>query len=195
MSEVHVASIAGPSIPTPMSHSPLHTPVHHPHPYASSSNTLPTDHHMHHHPQQSVGAVSSLSLQNSKYPPKNSMPNLQMHPQQSPSYLPMPLPPNNQTFHPNYHPSQFAVPGVIGGHQLDMQRHSQSDDDSGCALEEYTWVPPGLRPEQVSDLHFISIFKSQKCLQNSSQLNIDSIEVFLCITKSWETTSCNVVRT
>ncbi|XP_041984483.1 protein prickle-like [Aricia agestis] len=28
-------------------------------------------------------------------------------------------------------------------------RHSQSDDDSGCALEEYTWIPPGLRPEQV----------------------------------------------
>ncbi|KAG8254494.1 hypothetical protein J6590_008951 [Homalodisca vitripennis] len=28
------------------------------------------------------------------------------------------------------------------------QRHSQSDDDSGCALEEYTWVPPGLRPDQ-----------------------------------------------
>ncbi|XP_042714653.1 prickle-like protein 1 isoform X3 [Chrysemys picta bellii] len=28
------------------------------------------------------------------------------------------------------------------------QRSSTSDDDSGCALEEYTWVPPGLRPEQ-----------------------------------------------
>ncbi|XP_054711766.1 protein prickle-like [Uloborus diversus] len=26
---------------------------------------------------------------------------------------------------------------------------SHSDDDSGCALEEYTWVPPGLKPEQV----------------------------------------------
>lgn len=37
------------------------------------------------------------------------------------------------------------------------QRHSQSDDDSGCALEEYTWVPPGLRPDQVSDHLFISI--------------------------------------
>lgn len=30
-----------------------------------------------------------------------------------------------------------------------VQRLSQSDDDSGCALEEYTWVPPGLRPDQV----------------------------------------------
>ena len=32
------------------------------------------------------------------------------------------------------------------------QRHSQSDDDSGCALEEYTWVPPGLKPDQVRHL-------------------------------------------
>lgn len=43
--------------------------------------------------------------------------------------------------------SPFSAPGV------DPQRHSQSDDDSGCALEEYTWVPPGLRPDQVSQ-HF-----------------------------------------
>lgn len=34
--------------------------------------------------------------------------------------------------------------GGMGGHN-----YSQSDDDSGCALEEYTWVPPGLRPDQV----------------------------------------------
>ncbi|TRY64660.1 hypothetical protein DNTS_028692 [Danionella cerebrum] len=32
---------------------------------------------------------------------------------------------------------------------LGLQRSSTSDDDSGCALEEYAWVPPGLRPEQV----------------------------------------------
>lgn len=25
-----------------------------------------------------------------------------------------------------------------------------SDDDSGCALDEYAWVPPGLNAEQVS---------------------------------------------
>ncbi|XP_040009914.1 prickle planar cell polarity protein 3 isoform X2 [Xiphias gladius] len=31
----------------------------------------------------------------------------------------------------------------------DIQRHSISDDDSGCASEEYAWVPPGLKPEQV----------------------------------------------
>lgn len=37
----------------------------------------------------------------------------------------------------------------------DFQRNSTSDDDSGCALEEYAWVPPGLKPEQVlaSDTH------------------------------------------
>uniref|UniRef100_A0A8C4Z929 Prickle homolog 2b n=1 Tax=Gadus morhua TaxID=8049 RepID=A0A8C4Z929_GADMO len=31
----------------------------------------------------------------------------------------------------------------------DFQRNSTSDDDSGCALEEYAWIPPGLKPEQV----------------------------------------------
>nr|XP_027218924.1 protein espinas-like [Penaeus vannamei] len=43
-----------------------------------------------------------------------------------------------------------GVFGGVGGLITDPQRHSQSDDDSGCALEEYTWVPPGLKPEQVS---------------------------------------------
>lgn len=44
-----------------------------------------------------------------------------------------------------------GVGGVFGGVGVmsDPQRHSHSDDDSGCALEEYTWVPPGLKPEQV----------------------------------------------
>ncbi|XP_050431652.1 protein prickle-like isoform X2 [Adelges cooleyi] len=36
------------------------------------------------------------------------------------------------------------------------QRHSHSDDDSGCALEEYTWVPAGLRPDQVH-LYFAGV--------------------------------------
>lgn len=31
----------------------------------------------------------------------------------------------------------------------DAKRNSTSDDDSGCPLEEYSWVPPGLKPEQV----------------------------------------------
>ena len=29
------------------------------------------------------------------------------------------------------------------------QSNLASDDDSGCALDEYTWVPPGLNAEQV----------------------------------------------
>ncbi|XP_055531812.1 protein prickle-like isoform X2 [Wyeomyia smithii] len=71
-----------------------------------------------------------------------------------------------QTFPPNFPPNQQhpgggngpaggvgAGGGVVvgGGHN-----YSQSDDDSGCALEEYTWVPPGLRPDQVH-LYFSAI--------------------------------------
>jgi hypothetical protein len=34
---------------------------------------------------------------------------------------------------------------------VDFNRNSfVSDDDSGCALEEYCWVPVGLSPEQVT---------------------------------------------
>ncbi|XP_012227795.1 protein espinas isoform X2 [Linepithema humile] len=43
-------------------------------------------------------------------------------------------------------PAGLALQEALMQHH---QRHSQSDDDSGCALEEYTWVPPGLRPDQV----------------------------------------------
>jgi hypothetical protein len=35
-----------------------------------------------------------------------------------------------------------------------FQQHSRlsnSDDDSGCALEEYAWCPPGLKAEQVNE--------------------------------------------
>ncbi|XP_056281376.1 prickle-like protein 1 isoform X1 [Pseudoliparis swirei] len=39
--------------------------------------------------------------------------------------------------------------GKMGKISMGFQRSSTSDDDSGCALEEYAWVPPGLRPEQV----------------------------------------------
>ncbi|XP_077983334.1 prickle planar cell polarity protein 3-like isoform X3 [Glandiceps talaboti] len=48
--------------------------------------------------------------------------------------------------------------GILGSRQEktvnkmmygEFQRNSASDDDSGCALEEYTWVPPGLKAEQV----------------------------------------------
>ncbi|XP_035726176.1 protein espinas-like isoform X1 [Vespa mandarinia] len=49
-------------------------------------------------------------------------------------------------------PAGLALQEALMHHQ----RHSQSDDDSGCALEEYTWVPPGLRPDQVH-LYFSSL--------------------------------------
>ncbi|XP_046745224.1 protein prickle-like isoform X2 [Diprion similis] len=45
--------------------------------------------------------------------------------------------------------SPVQAPPPLQDALMHHQRHSQSDDDSGCALEEYTWVPPGLRPDQV----------------------------------------------
>lgn len=41
--------------------------------------------------------------------------------------------------------------GKMAKMSLGFQRSSTSDDDSGCALEEYAWVPPGVRPEQVGN--------------------------------------------
>jgi len=44
-----------------------------------------------------------------------------------------------------------------------FQQHSRlsnSDDDSGCALEEYTWCPPGLKAEQVRQ--FFKCFPEDK---------------------------------
>jgi len=38
----------------------------------------------------------------------------------------------------------------------------QSDDDSGCALEEYTWIPPGLKPDQVGSSFPFSKKRSKK---------------------------------
>lgn len=44
-----------------------------------------------------------------------------------------------------------------------FQRSSTSDDDSGCVLEEYAWVPPGLRPEQVSRKRLRMIMEGVYC--------------------------------
>jgi hypothetical protein len=53
--------------------------------------------------------------------------------------------PNLQTATHHQHQQQR-----IAGTNLLMPRQSTSDDDdSGCALEEYTWIPPGLKPAQV----------------------------------------------
>lgn len=32
----------------------------------------------------------------------------------------------------------------------DVYRYSTSDDDSGCVLDEYSWLPSGLKPDDVS---------------------------------------------
>lgn len=59
------------------------------------------------------------------------------------------------------------VPGGSPAGPLDpAQRQSHSDDDSGCALEEYTWVPPGLKPEQVH-LYFSSLPEAKVPYVNS----------------------------
>lgn len=34
----------------------------------------------------------------------------------------------------------------------DVHRHSTSDDDSGCILEEYSWVPSGIKPDMVRNI-------------------------------------------
>ena len=47
--------------------------------------------------------------------------------------------------------------------QQQQQQHSRSstsDDDSGCALEEYAWCPPGLKAEQVSGIDSYFIYLS-----------------------------------
>lgn len=104
------------------------------------------------HPSQAGGGI----------PPPQSL-NLHGKPP-LPAFQPPPMPPqqpHQQTFHPGYQAggNHFGGPGGAG-HQLDMaQRHSQSDDDSGCALEEYTWVPPGLRPDQVRSTHSFIHFR------------------------------------
>lgn len=113
--------------------------------HSSSSQILthqsPIDHF---HPTiKSTKSTSSLHLKSSK----TTLSPLIKAPPSSTGVGSVNLPSNfhHLTFHSNYHPNH-----IIGGHQVDIQRHSQSDDDSGCALEEYTWVPPGLRPDQVT---------------------------------------------
>ncbi|KAL4612750.1 prickle-like protein 1-like [Arapaima gigas] len=54
---------------------------------------------------------------------------------------------NSAGFHPSSRRPELEP--KMGKLALGFQRSSTSDDDSGCALEEYAWVPPGLRPEQV----------------------------------------------
>ena len=52
----------------------------------------------------------------------------------------------------------LAMEKTVSKLMFDFQRNSTSDDDSGCALEEYAWVPPGLKPEQVPFFLFFFFF-------------------------------------
>jgi hypothetical protein len=62
--------------------------------------------------------------------------------------------------HTNHHHVAVGGPGQGAAAGSDLQRHSHSDDDSGCALEEYTWVPPGLKPDQVCTSSTLSPFRA-----------------------------------
>lgn len=51
-----------------------------------------------------------------------------------------------------------------------------SDDDSGCALDEYAWVPPGLNAEQVStDTKGIFFVLSTQFLSKFIGSNLESL--------------------
>lgn len=57
------------------------------------------------------------------------------------------------------------------------QTLAHSDDDSGCALEEYTWVPPGLKPDQVRQNFFI--IKSEDGAEKSQLLSSELTQTTL----------------
>ena len=49
-----------------------------------------------------------------------------------------------------------AVLGVQWNHVLEAGAGaSTSDDDSGCGIEEFAWVPAGLTPAQVNQHFFL----------------------------------------
>jgi len=74
--------------------------------------------------------------------------------------------------HQHHHHHSAVTATAAGGGGDTLQRHSHSDDDSGCALEEYTWVPAGLRPDQVSRLIFLSFRMVRKPSFGSSVLDV-----------------------
>ncbi len=43
-----------------------------------------------------------------------------------------------------------VVAAASAAANLISRQSASDDDDSGCALEEYTWVPPGLKADQVN---------------------------------------------
>ena len=47
---------------------------------------------------------------------------------------------------------------------------ASSDADSGCALDEYTWVPPGLTTQQVSVC--LHVHLCDKIMHNTCRVHI-----------------------
>ncbi|XP_055842054.1 protein prickle [Episyrphus balteatus] len=132
-------------------------PTHHHHQLHQHHQQHQHQHHHHHqfqpHPQQQQQQLQHQH-QGAKFSSSQNIANLSGSVGggggKASTSISSPSPPSLLHHHQTTHPSYLV------GQQLDIQRHSQSDDDSGCALEEYTWVPPGLRPDQVR-LYFSQI--------------------------------------
>ncbi|XP_013104864.2 protein prickle isoform X1 [Stomoxys calcitrans] len=156
---------------------PPHLPPHQLHPHHHHHQYLPPHLQPHHQQIQQPSTSSPHNQQQSQYSPaasasssisKYSSSSLK-HPPQHQHQQQQPQHPHHQQNHqlspaisspspPSllHHPSGAVHAPFMVGQHLDIQRQSHSDDDSGCALEEYTWVPPGLRPDQVR-LYFSQI--------------------------------------
>lgn len=123
--------------------------------FATTSQQSPSHHR---HIQSLPGSSKCSPAMSQQQQPRNVSPKAQTLPYQSQASHAVSqqmTTATHQTLPQNFHPSQLhGHPAIIGGYHLDTQRQSQSDDDSGCALEEYTWVPSGLRPEQVRSIIF-----------------------------------------
>ncbi|KAH8299975.1 hypothetical protein KR044_008030 [Drosophila immigrans] len=146
-----------PTSPLPLQRHQQYLPPHHqqlpPVPGAASTQYSPA----------ASGCSANSKYSNSSLKQPHPHPHSHPHPHQqhhghghhqlSPA-LSTPSPPS-LLHHPAGSSSAAHAPFLAGPH-MDMQRQSHSDDDSGCALEEYTWVPPGLRPDQVR-LYFSQI--------------------------------------
>lgn len=137
--------------PSSAPHQPNYSqkPPTHPPSYVNS----PNHHHHFHQPSQFPGNSSPQHAFGPNNPQYHSM---LMQPIQSPGLATASKGNYPSVHHSGANAHHIPGPGGIPVGAADVQRHSQSDDDSGCALEEYTWVPPGLRPEQVH-LYFSQI--------------------------------------
>ncbi|XP_022118409.2 protein prickle isoform X2 [Pieris rapae] len=156
------------SPPPPAPSSPPHRlPSPQPH-LAPQSHISPQSHlqsqshispHLSPLPSHSGSSIPSTSNSPHPYSYPNRRSQYQDYPGQS--YQSPQSPQSAMSLSPHPPPVQGKFRGLLEHAERlmkpgDPHRHSQSDDDSGCALEEYTWVPPGLRPEQVH-LYFSAI--------------------------------------